>query len=71
MTWDVIDLGRGLPHDAGMNLTTFLIADSVLLDIAGVAALVEGETELGLALLAVAVVAFVTGLLRKRERSFA
>jgi hypothetical protein len=31
MTWDVIDLGRGMAHDAAMNLTTFLIADSVLL----------------------------------------
>ena len=71
MTWDVIDLRRGMAHDAAMNLTTFLIADSVLLDIAGVVALVEGEAELGLALLAVAVIAFVTGLVRKRERRFA
>ena len=71
MTSDVIDLPRARAHDAGMNLTTFLIADSVLLDIAGVVALVEGKTELGLALLAVAVIALVTGLIRKRERSFA
>ena len=54
-----------------MNLKTFLIADSVLLDIAGVVALVEGATELGLALLAVAVLTFVAALARKPQRSLA
>jgi len=71
MTWDVIDTGRPLPHDAAMNLKTFLIADSVLLDIAGAVALLEGATELGLALLVVAVLTFVTALTRKPQRSLA
>ena len=50
-----------------MNLHTFLIIDSVLLDVAGAVALFEGETELGLGLFAVAVVAFVGGLARRRQ----
>jgi hypothetical protein len=50
-----------------MNLHTFLIIDSVLLDVAGVAALIAGESALGLALLAVAAVAFLTGLARRRQ----
>jgi len=54
-----------------MNLKTFLIADSVLLDIAGAVALLEGATELGLALLVVAVLTFVTALTRKPQRSLA
>jgi hypothetical protein len=50
-----------------MNLHTFLIADSVLLDVAAVAALVAGETTLGLALFVVAAVAFLAGLARRRQ----
>lgn len=50
-----------------MNLHTFLIADSVLLDVAGVAALLEGETELGLVLLLIAALTFVGGLARRRH----
>jgi len=49
-----------------MNLHTFLIADSVLLDVAGLVALFEGETELGVGLLLLAAIAFVGGLLRRR-----
>jgi len=50
-----------------MNLHTFLIADSVLLDVAGAAALLEGETELGLALLLVAALTFIGALVRRRQ----
>lgn len=50
-----------------MNLHTFLILDSVLLDVAGVVALLEGETQLGLALFVVAALAFIGGLARKRQ----
>jgi len=50
-----------------MNLHTFLIADSVLLDVAGVAALLEGATELGLVLLLIAALTFVGGLARRRQ----
>ncbi len=50
-----------------MTLHRFLIIDSVLLDIAGVTALLEGETELGLALVAAAAIAFLTGVSRKRQ----
>ncbi|MCA1844887.1 MAG: hypothetical protein LC792_17180 [Actinobacteria bacterium] len=50
-----------------MNLHAFLIIDSVLLDVAGVAALFEGETELGLALLLVAALTFIGGLTRRRQ----
>jgi hypothetical protein len=50
-----------------MNLHNFLIADSVLFDVAGVAALLEGETELGLVLFVLAAVAFVGGLARRRR----
>jgi len=54
-----------------MNLKTFLIADSVLLDIVGLVALVEGATALGLAVLVVAVITFVIAVTRKPERSLA
>jgi hypothetical protein len=50
-----------------MNLHNFLIVDSVLLDVAGAVALLEGETELGLALLLVAALAFIGGLARRRQ----
>jgi hypothetical protein len=50
-----------------MNLHTFLIVDSVVLDVAGAAALIEGETELGLALLLFAAIAFIAGLARRRQ----
>ena len=50
-----------------MNLHMFLIIDSVLLDIAGATALLRGETELGLALLVIAAIAFLTGLVRRRQ----
>lgn len=49
-----------------MNLSTFLLIDSVLLDVAGVVALLEGETPLGVGLLVLAAVAFVSGLARRR-----
>lgn len=49
-----------------MNLHTFLLIDSVLLDVAGVVALLEGETPLGVGLLALAAIAFVVGLARRR-----
>lgn len=50
-----------------MNLHTFLLIDSVLLDVAGVAALFEGEAELGVGLVLLAAVAFITGLARRRQ----
>lgn len=50
-----------------MNLHTLLIADSVLLDIAGVAALVAGETTLGAALFGVAALTFLGGLARRHQ----
>ena len=50
-----------------MTLHKFLIIDSVLLDIAGVTAILEGATELGLALVAAAAIAFITALSRKRQ----
>ena len=50
-----------------MNLHTFLLIDSVVLDIAGVAALIEGETELGAGLFLLAAVAFIAGLARRRQ----
>ena len=50
-----------------MNLHTFLITDSVLLDIAGVVALFEGETGLGVGLLLLAAIAFIGGLVRRRQ----
>ena len=50
-----------------MNLHTFLIIDSVLLDVAGAVALLEGETPLGLALFVVAAIAFVGGLARRHQ----
>ncbi len=50
-----------------MNLHTFLIIDSVLLDVAGVVALLEGETGLGAGLLVLAAVAFIAGLARRRQ----
>ena len=54
-----------------MNLHSFLIADSVLLDIAGAVALLEGQTEVGLALFVVAALAFVGGLARRHQLSLA
>jgi len=50
-----------------MNLHTFLIIDSVLLDVAGVVALLEGEAELGVGLLLLAAIAFLGGLARRRH----
>ena len=50
-----------------MNLHTFLLIDSVLLDVAGAVALLEGETELGLTLFVVAALAFLGGLARRRQ----
>ena len=50
-----------------MNLHTFLLIDSALLDIAGVVALLEGETTLGIALFVVAALAFVGALARRRQ----
>lgn len=50
-----------------MNLHTFLLIDSVLLDVAAVAALIAGQTALGVALLAIAAVAFIGGLARRRQ----
>jgi hypothetical protein len=67
ITSDVIDSPLHLPHTAGMNLHTFLIIDSVLLDVAGAVALLEGQTELGLALFVIAALAFIGGLARRRQ----
>ena len=50
-----------------MNLHRFLIIDSVLLDIAGVVALLQGATELGLVLVAAAAIVFLAGLARRRQ----
>ena len=50
-----------------MNLHTFLLIDSVLLDVAGAVALLEGETALGLTLFVVAALAFIGGLARRRQ----
>ena len=50
-----------------MNLHTFLLIDSVLLDVAGAVALLEGQTELGLILFVVAALAFIGGLARRRQ----
>ncbi len=66
ITRQVIDSPLTVVHDAVMNLHRFLLIDSVLLDIAGMVALVEGETELGLVLLAAAAMAFLTGFARRR-----
>ena len=50
-----------------MNLHTFLLIDSVLLDVAGVVALFEGEAGLGVGLLVLAAISFITGLARRRH----
>jgi hypothetical protein len=67
VTWDVIDPARRGPQTEAMNLHTFLLIDSVLLDVAGVAALIGGETALGAAFLVVAAMAFFGGLARRRR----
>ena len=67
ITRQVIDSPLTGIHDAVMNLHRFLLIDSVLLDIAGAVALVQGETELGLVLLVAAAMAFVAGLARRRQ----
>ena len=64
---EVIDQQPAVVHDAAMNLHRFLIIDSVLLDMAGVAALVAGETGLGLALIVAGAIAFLTGRARRRQ----
>jgi hypothetical protein len=66
-TSDVIDSPPHLPQTAVMNLHTFLIVDSVLLDVAGVVALLEGETALGVTLFVVAALAFIGALARRRQ----
>ncbi len=50
-----------------MNLHRFLIIDSLLLDIAGVAVLFAGDTGLGLALIVAGAIAFLTGRARRRH----
>ncbi len=50
-----------------MNLHTFLLIDSALLDIAGVVALLEGETALSVTLFVVAALAFIGALARRRQ----
>ena len=50
-----------------MNLHNFLLIDSVMLDVAGVVALFEGETELGVGLLVLAAIAFIAALARRRH----
>lgn len=67
ITHQVIDQRPALVHDAAINLHRFLIIDSVLLDIAGVAALLQGATELGLVLVTAAAVVFLAGLGRRRQ----
>ena len=67
ITRQVIDQQPAVVHDAAMNLHRFLIVDSVLLDMAGVAALVAGETGLGLALIVAGAIAFLTGRARRRQ----
>ena len=67
ITRRVIDTPTAVVHDAAMTLHRFLIIDSVLLDIAGVTDILEGATELGLALVAAAAIAFIAALSRKRQ----
>ena len=50
-----------------MNLRRFALIDSVLLDVAGVAALVAGEVTFGVILLAIAAVAFAAFLVLGRR----
>ena len=69
ITSHVIDSPPDLPHTAVMNLHTFLLIDSVLLDVAGVVALLEGEIALGVALFVVAALAFIGSLARRRQLS--
>ena len=54
-----------------MNLRRFTLIDSVLLDIAGVAALVAGEVTLGVILLALAAAAFVAFVALGRKETVA
>ena len=54
-----------------MNLRRFTLIDSVLLDVAGVAALVAGEVTLGVILLALAAVAFMAFVVLGRRDSVA
>ncbi len=54
-----------------MNLRRFALIDAVLLDVAGVAALVAGEVTLGVILLAIAAVAFMAFVALGRRESVA
>ena len=47
------------PHNRPMNLRTFLLIDSVLLDIAAVVALIAGAAPIAIALFAIAAVTFI------------
>ena len=58
ITREGIDRGLLDVDAAGMTLRNFLLIDSVVLDIAGIAALFAGEVALGVTLLAVAAAAF-------------
>jgi hypothetical protein len=54
-----------------MNLRRFALIDSVLLDVAGVVALVAGEVTFGLILLAVAAAAFAMFVMLGRRDQMA
>jgi hypothetical protein len=62
MTSQVIVPLRARPHTGAMNLRRFLLLDSFALDAAGVVALLAGATTLGIVLLVLAGVVFVTWL---------
>ena len=54
-----------------MNLRRFALIDSVLLDIAGVIAIVAGEVTFGVILLAVAAAAFAVFVVLDRKQQIA
>ena len=54
-----------------MNIRRFALIDSVLLDVAGVAALLAGEVTLGVILLAIAAVAFAAFVVLGRRQPVA
>jgi hypothetical protein len=62
MTSEVIVGRAAVPQDRAMTLRRFLLIDSLVLDGAGIAALVAGSTVLGVVLLAAAAVAFMVWL---------
>lgn len=67
MTSEVIVPRRRGPHTGVMNLRRFVLIDTLALDVAGVIALLTGATTLGVVLLALAAVAFLTWMAMGRR----